>query len=59
MLLTCLYWYLPWRKDVVDMFTCGTCRGGRMLLMFTCGICIEGRMLIYLHAVLALEEVCC
>jgi len=38
-------WYLPWKKDVVDLFTCGTCLGGRMLL--PC-----------LHVVLVLEGCC-
>jgi len=67
--------YLSWRKDVVAMFTCSTCLGGRMLLlcymrylpwrkdvvdMFTCGTCLGGRMLlICLHAVLVSEEGCC
>jgi len=66
--------YLSRRKDVVDMFTCGTCLGGRVLLMFTCGTCLGGTMfliclhvyflggrmfLICLHVVLALEEGCC
>ena len=59
-LLPCLYWYLPWRKDVVDMFICGTCFGGSMLLTCLYWYLLWRKDVVDMFIlVLALEEGCC